>query len=85
MVLSLEVVMENFILEPENQQEKFIKLLTESQNRLYGYIFSLVGDPNRSKDILQEANLVLWRKIDEFSEIKKVTRPNIVISDPHEA
>lgn len=46
--------------------EHFIQSLTESQNRLYGYIYSLLGDPHAATDVLQETNLVLWRKIGEF-------------------
>lgn len=46
--------------------EQFIQLLTENQNRLYGYIFSLVGDRSQAADVLQETNVVLWRKIEEF-------------------
>lgn len=37
-----------------------------SQNRLYGYIYSLIGDHHRAADVLQETNLVLWRKAEEF-------------------
>ena len=48
--------------------EVFIQSLTESQNRLYGYIFSLVGDHHAAADVLQECNLVLWRKFGEFRE-----------------
>lgn len=36
------------------------------QNRLYGYIYSLIGDHHRAADVLQETNLVLWRKAAEF-------------------
>ncbi|MEW4561054.1 sigma-70 family RNA polymerase sigma factor [Bremerella sp. JC770] len=46
--------------------EQFIQLLTENQNRLYGYIFSLIGERSQAADVLQETNVVLWRKIDEF-------------------
>lgn len=46
--------------------EQFIQLLTENQNRLYSYIFSLIGDRSHTADVLQETNLVLWRKIDQF-------------------
>lgn len=46
--------------------EQFIQLLTENQNRLYGYIFSLLGDRSHTADVLQETNLVLWRKIEEY-------------------
>lgn len=46
--------------------ESFVQQLTSSQNRLYGYIYSLIGDHHRAADVLQETNLVLWRKADEF-------------------
>lgn len=46
--------------------EQFVRQLTENQNRLYGYVYSLVGDHSRASDVVQETNLVLWRKIDEF-------------------
>lgn len=50
--------------------EHFVQELAKHQNRLLGYIFSLVGDHTRAQDILQETNLVLWRKIDEFHHDK---------------
>jgi len=39
-----------------------------AQSRLYAYIVSLVHDPDRAHDILQNANLVMLRKIDEVDE-----------------
>jgi len=50
--------------------EQFVQQLTENQNRLYGYVFSLVGDHSRAADVVQETNLVLWRKIEEFQSGK---------------
>lgn len=52
------------------QSETFVRQLTENQNRLFGYIFSLLGDHSRAADVVQETNLVLWRKIDEFDPDK---------------
>ncbi len=46
--------------------EHFVTQLTEHQGKLYGYVFSLVGDHARAADIVQETNLVLWRKREEF-------------------
>jgi RNA polymerase sigma-70 factor (ECF subfamily) len=46
--------------------EQFVRKLTENQNRLYGYIYSLLGDHSRTGDVLQETNLVLWRKISQY-------------------
>ena len=50
--------------------EQFVSQLTEHQNRLYGYIYSLLADHSRAADVLQETNLVLWRKIGEFQPDK---------------
>jgi RNA polymerase sigma-70 factor (ECF subfamily) len=50
----------------QDPAESFVQSLTESQNRLYGYIYSLLGDHHRAADVLQESNLVLWRKAGEF-------------------
>jgi len=47
-------------------EKNFVELMTEFQGRLYGYILSLTGNPNSSNDILQETNMVLWRKSSEF-------------------
>ena len=53
-----------------HQTERFVQNLAEAQNRLYGYVFSLVGNHARAADVVQETNLVLWRKIDEFAADK---------------
>jgi RNA polymerase sigma-70 factor (ECF subfamily) len=53
-----------------SKTEAFVRQLTENQNRLYGYVFSLLGDHSRAADVVQETNLVLWRKIDEFDSDK---------------
>lgn len=49
-----------------DKTEHFVQQLATHQNRLYGYVFSLLGDHSRAADVLQETNIVLWRKIDEF-------------------
>lgn len=49
-----------------DQIETFVKQLTAHQQRVYGYVYSLLGDHSRSSDVVQETNLVLWRKIGEF-------------------
>lgn len=53
-------------MSPTEITERFVRLLTEHQNRLYGYVYSLLGDRNRAADVVQETNLVLWRKLEEF-------------------
>ena len=44
----------------------FVRLMTAHQGRLYGYVLSLVGDPDRANEVLQETNVVLWRDHAEF-------------------
>ncbi|MCA9238542.1 MAG: sigma-70 family RNA polymerase sigma factor [Planctomycetales bacterium] len=47
--------------------ELFVQLLTDEQTRLLHYIGMLLGDPHAAKNVLQETNLVLWRKASDFS------------------
>ena len=49
-----------------NRNDEFITLLTSSQSALYACILSLLPDRTAAQDILQETNLTLWRKVDEF-------------------
>ena len=49
-----------------DQSEVLMQHIAEHQNRLYGYIYSMLGDHVRAADVLQETNLVLWRKQHEF-------------------
>ena len=49
-----------------DKNAEFLRLMTEFQGRLFGYIFSLLGDPDRANDVLQETNVVLWRDSKEF-------------------
>ena len=45
---------------------EFVGQVTRCQRRLYAFICSLVRRPTDAEDVLQECNLVLWRKADEF-------------------
>ena len=49
--------------------ERFVSELTSSQPRLFAYVLSLLRNPDEARDVLQETNLVLWKKIDEYAEI----------------
>ena len=44
----------------------FVELLTLHQRRLYGFIYTLMPNPADAEDLLQQTNLVLWQKVDEF-------------------
>lgn len=45
---------------------EFIALLTGNQSRLFAYVLSLVGDRQQAQDVMQETNIVLWRKASQF-------------------
>lgn len=49
-----------------DERTLFGDLLTRHQNRLFAFIAALVTDRELAADILQETNLVLWRKSDEY-------------------
>lgn len=53
-------------MDQSETSEDFVRQLTKHQNRLYGYVYSLLADHSKAADVVQETNMVLWRKIDEF-------------------
>lgn len=57
-------------MDQSDKSEYFVHQLTDHQNRLYGYVYSLLGDHSRTADVVQETNLVLWRKFGEFDSEK---------------
>ena len=44
----------------------YVQQLTGCQDRLYAYIYSLVGNTDTARDVQQETNAVLWRKAAEY-------------------
>ena len=53
-------------MKDSRRADDFVRLMTEHQGRLFGYILSLLGDPDAANDVLQETNVVLWRDSGEF-------------------
>lgn len=49
-----------------NNPADFVQLMIGCQSRLYAFIMSLVHNPEHAADILQQTNLVMWQKSDEF-------------------
>jgi RNA polymerase sigma-70 factor (ECF subfamily) len=53
-----------------NQQQystgDYVQLMINCQSRLYAFILSLVGDAEHASEVLQETNLVLWEKSNQF-------------------
>jgi RNA polymerase sigma-70 factor (ECF subfamily) len=52
--------------ESSQNTEAFVEAMTAHQGRFYAYVLSLPGDPDQANDVLQQANLVLWRKVGKF-------------------
>ena len=50
----------------ESRSAEFVQLLTGIQSNLYSYICSLIVDTSGAFDVLQETNVVLWDKADEY-------------------
>ncbi len=46
--------------------EQCIRLMTEHQSRLFGYLVTLLGNVHDARDVLQETNLVVWRKFEDY-------------------
>jgi RNA polymerase sigma-70 factor (ECF subfamily) len=47
--------------------EKFVELFTRAQRPLYLYILAQTGHVQSAEEILQETNLVIWAKLDQFT------------------
>jgi RNA polymerase sigma-70 factor, ECF subfamily len=52
----------------DSSDEALVQLLTAEQLKLLRYIAMLLGDPHEAHNVLQETNLVLWRKAHEFRQ-----------------
>lgn len=50
----------------DESRRQFVRLLTQHQRRVYGYILKLVVNWNDADEILQETNLRLWEEFDRF-------------------
>jgi len=48
------------------QGREFIALFTKSQRRVYLYILSMIPHPLDAEEILQNTNLVIWKKSQQF-------------------
>ena len=53
-------------LDARRREDEFLTLFAQSQRGLHAYILAMVYDPNTAADLLQETNIVLWRKFDQF-------------------
>jgi RNA polymerase sigma-70 factor (ECF subfamily) len=51
---------------PPERVEAFVRLLGQNQRRIFLYVMNLVPSWNDAEEIVQEANLVLWREFGQF-------------------
>ena len=51
-----------------SDSEEFVRLLTEAQGPVYGYLMTLIPDRSRARDLLQETNITLWKTAATFEE-----------------
>jgi RNA polymerase sigma-70 factor (ECF subfamily) len=51
---------------PAVPSEEFVQMFTRWQRRIFLFILGQVGSPNDAEEILQETNLVIWRKSQAF-------------------
>lgn len=48
-------------------RDEFVRLLTSAQPRLFSYLAMLLGDVHDANNVLQDANVTLWTKADDFT------------------
>lgn len=53
-------------MDPMERNTEFSRSLIACQDRLYAYAQALLGDPVAVEDVVQQTNLILWRKAAEF-------------------
>lgn len=53
---------------PLDPQENLVALITRHQAALHAYILSLLPNQAKADDVLQETNLVLWRKAADYDQ-----------------
>jgi len=46
--------------------EEFVQLFSRGQRRIFLHILSQVGNPSDAEEILQETNVIIWSKFEQF-------------------
>ncbi len=57
-----------FVAEEDFSNSQFERDINSVQSRLKSYLFASVGNSADADDVLQETNLVLWRKREDFQQ-----------------
>ncbi len=53
---------------PGQPTEQFVRLVSGHQGRLYAWILSLLGKSDDVQDVLQDVNVIIWQKADDYAE-----------------
>ena len=53
----------------ESDKDKLCRCVIDCQRNLYAYILKLLADANDAKDVLQDTNVILLAKEEEFSQV----------------
>jgi RNA polymerase sigma-70 factor (ECF subfamily) len=56
---------------PEPPPVDFLSRVSRAQRSLYAFILTLVRQPADAEDVLQETNVILWQKADEFDSTRE--------------
>jgi len=51
------------------QINELIEILTPYKNKMFRYAFSIIGNRYEAEDIVQEAIIKIWKRMNKFSEI----------------
>ena len=66
-------MVEGQLVEKELVEERFVQELTSAQGQLLAYVSCLLGNVHDANTVLQETNLVIWRKVKEYPTIRSFT------------
>ncbi len=53
-------------MDVEDKREQVMLQLVQHRSQLFAYVFSVLGDPDRSEEVCQNASLAIIRKWDRF-------------------
>ena len=51
---------------PDDRLDRCLELLAAHQQRLYLFVAALVPSPADAEEVLQETNIVIWKKFEQF-------------------
>lgn len=49
-----------------NHSESVLRLYTQHQRWLFGYLMAILGSPNDAEDVMQEVSVVMWQQHEKF-------------------